>query len=97
MVGVGSSGLEAGLDGVAGIIMWRDEDDSALLARSAVREGGAARDAGGEVKAEQGEAEACRAVQEGEFAKGEALGPEPFERFGSDVGEEEALGKGLKI
>jgi hypothetical protein len=97
VVRIGSCGLEAWLDGIAGIIMWRDEDDGALLAGSAIGEGGAAGDAGGEVQAEQGEAEACRAVHEGEFTKGEALGPEPFERFGSDVGEEEALRKGLKI
>src|SRR5712691_3980313 len=75
--GVAACGLEAWCDSMAGVIMGSDQDDSALLARSAVGHGAASGDAGGKVKGKQGLADAGVAFQEGEGGQGNAVLPEP--------------------
>src|SRR5258708_12627547 len=77
--GVAASGTEAWYDGTGGAIVGSDQDDSALLARSAVGHGAASGDAGGQVGGKQGLAGAWIAFEEGEGSQRDAVLPEPVD------------------
>ena len=73
------------MDGVGGVVFERDEDDVALDAGGIVGHGLAGGDAGGEIEGEKGFAETGVAVEDGEFAKRDAVGPEPVKLLRDDV------------
>ena len=79
---------------MAGVIVGSDQDDSALLAGSAVGHRAATGDAGSQIKGKQGLADAGVAFQEGEGSQGDAVLPEPVDGSRGEVGEEEAPGDG---
>jgi len=82
--------FETGFDSGTGMIVGCDEDNATVFARRAVGHGRARGDAGGEMKGEEGFANAGVAVEVGEVAQGNALFPKPCERLDGDVGEEGA-------
>lgn len=88
--GVAARCFETGFDGGTGVIVWCDEDNATVFTRCAVGHGRARGDAGGEMKGEEGFANAGVAVEVGEVAQGDALFPKPGERLYGDVGEESA-------
>src|SRR5258708_29165771 len=92
--GVAASGTEAWYDGTGGAIVGSDQDDFALLARSAVGHGAASGDAGGQVEGKQGLADAWIAFQEGEGSQRDAVLPEPVDGSRGEVVEEVAPGDG---
>ncbi len=92
--GVAARGTEAWYDGTGGAIVGSDQDDSALLARSAVGHGAASGDAGGQVEGKQGLADAWIAFQEGEGSQRDAVLPEPVDGSRGEVVEEVAPGDG---
>src|SRR6266702_2590727 len=88
--GVAASGQEAGFDGVAAMVLTRDEDNGPLGAGGATGQGMAAGDAGGDMQSEQGGAGAGFAFEQGEGAQREVVLPEPGDGFGDDIREDEA-------
>jgi hypothetical protein len=97
---VAAGGIEARAYGVGDIVLSRDEEDGAGGVGLATRERLAAGDASGEFAEEGGLADAGVAVEEGDFAGGEAAGGEPLHRRGGyrlqadEVGERIALASG---
>ncbi len=93
--GVASGGQETGFDGVAAMVLTRDEDNCTLGAGGATGQGMAAGDAGGDVQGEQGGAAAGFAFEQGEGTQGEVVLPEPGDGALDDGGEDEARGRGV--
>src|SRR5712691_2878516 len=91
MAGVSSGSLQAGFDGVAGVVVGGNEQHVALGrgCSGVTGQGEAAGEAGGEGEGEQGGAAAWFAIEEGELAQGDALWPEPGEGLDGDLGEGE--------
>jgi len=90
---VGSGGLELRFDGVAGVMVWSDEQGVALLAWGAIGKGVSAGEAGGKVDGEEGGAAVGVAVEESDGPAGDAVLPESGEVLSWDV-REAGLGPG---
>jgi hypothetical protein len=76
-----TGGVDAGADGVVGVVLGREEEDAARLGRCCkcvvAGEGLAAGEAGGQLAEQRALAEAGVAIEEGDLAGGDAPRPEP--------------------
>jgi hypothetical protein len=88
-LGIATGGVDAGTDGVVGVVLSGEKEDAAGRGRCGVvtGEGIAARDAGGELAEQRALAETGIAVEEGDLAGGDTARPEPAQRLGGDIAE----------
>ena len=85
--GVAASGVDAGTDGVVGVVLGGHEDDRPRRSRFTAGEGIAAGDASGELAEEGALAETRIAVEDGDLAGREPARGEPAHWLGSDLTE----------
>ena len=85
--GVATSGVDAGTDGVVGVVLGGHEDDRPRRSRFTAGERIAAGDASGELAEEGALAETRIAVEDGDLAGREPTGGEPAYWLGSDLTE----------
>jgi hypothetical protein len=95
-LGFATGGLDAGTDGVVGIVLGGEEEDAAgsTWSRLVTGEGLAAGEAGGQLAEQRALAEAGIAVEESDLAGGDAPRPEPAEWLGSHVAEADGVPEG---
>ncbi len=83
--GVFTGGVDAGKDGVVGVVLGGHEDDGPGRSRCTAGEGIAAGDAGGELTEERALAETRIAIENGELAGREPAWRKPAQWLGSDL------------
>ena len=79
MAGITAGRLEARFEDVSGRVVGGQQQDVASLGGRTVRQGRAARDAGGQGEGHEGEAGARGSIEQGEVTLGDATGPQPAE------------------
>ena len=84
---IGLQGHQAGGDRVIGVVFTLDDGHGCRWRGSgAIGHGPAGGDAGAQVEGDKRFAPAWVAVEHGEFAQGEPVGPEPIQRAADDLG-----------
>lgn len=93
---IAPGGVDAGADGVEGIVLGGEEEDAAWSTWSFVvaGEGLAAGEAGGQLAEQRALAQPGIAVEEGDRAGGDAARPEPAYGLGGDLAEADGVPEG---
>src|SRR5215213_9478884 len=83
--GVATGGVDAGADGVVGVVLGGHEDDGPGRSRITVGEGATAGDAGGDLAEKGALAEARITIEESDLAGREPTWGEPVQWLGGDL------------